>query len=758
MAELVATFLWTAGGAIATDTAIFLAANAAVVNTVALVTASAVVGGYQKRKAAAAARAAYNASLEDRLVMQSTVQGPRSRVYGRVRNVDDILFKTTHGTNSEFYTFVIAVAGHQVDAIETVYFNEVPVELDGDGYVMTQPWLDGKVRSASTPVEVTGGVGSVELGQPAVGGAVTVTKANNDEISGSQTMAAEASVSGTTVTVTSAPVDGVYDVYYQYFDESAPKARVRTYLGASSQNLYSDLLATIGSGSDLITSDKFAGIACLLVTLEFSQDAFPTGIPQISAVVRGALVNDPRTSTTAWTENPALIARDWLLYSNGGGLQEADLVDEAFEAAANACDVSTDFEAASGTQTRPLYQAGIAIPLSDTNPPDEVLSEIVEAMAGQWCWTGGRVTLRAGDYRAPVASIDEDWVTSTTEVTVVGQTATADLVNVMRPTIADAAQNYVAVPVAEVRSSAFITLDGDVEWPRELTLGAVTRAVHAQHVCGVLMRETRDGLTCQLPCNLRAYQLEVFDVVEVTLAAFGWTDKLFEVMAWQYSLQGGVLLTLREVAAANYSVDATLDEMTSADNTGLPDPASVPQVEGLALSSGSAELVDGTLVARVLAEWDAVASEAVRQSGVIEIQYAKATGTVTDASWVSGPSSPGYAVSTILVGLQPGLHYLVRVRARNTLGVAGDWSYQKSIQVVGRRRAVIFYQTTEPTSVESQDGDTWVDSDNGNRAYKRESGAWSVVPVGTGAIDTSAATEVVDIAFEADGVVYSNVT
>ena len=57
-------------------------------------------------------------SLEDRLVMTATANGRRSRVYGRVRNVDGVVFKQTHGTHKQFYTLVISLAGHEVDAIE----------------------------------------------------------------------------------------------------------------------------------------------------------------------------------------------------------------------------------------------------------------------------------------------------------------------------------------------------------------------------------------------------------------------------------------------------------------------------------------------------------------------------------------------------------------------------------------------------------------------------------------------------------------
>src|SRR5574341_1391148 len=75
--------------------------------------ASYAVGDYQARRAARHARDAYNASLTDRLVMQATTDGARSRVYGQVRNVDGLIFKATHGDKSQFYTLVIALRSEE---------------------------------------------------------------------------------------------------------------------------------------------------------------------------------------------------------------------------------------------------------------------------------------------------------------------------------------------------------------------------------------------------------------------------------------------------------------------------------------------------------------------------------------------------------------------------------------------------------------------------------------------------------------------
>lgn len=686
---------------------------------VALAAVSYSYGQHQRRKAQRSARDRLNSSFADRLVMTATAQAARSRVYGRVRNVDSILFKATHGANKEFYTLVIALAGHEVDAVETVYFNELPVVLDGSGFVQTLPYLMQRPESASAGLNVVGGSGSVVLPNTPAAGSVTMVI----QI-GESTYSFTPTITGNTVSASGAPVDGAWQVIYQT-TISYPKARVRAFTGAASQNLYTVLEPLVGT--QVQVTDRFAGVACLVVTLEFDQDAFPAGVPQISAVMRGARIFDPRSSVTAWTENPALIARDWSLHANGGGCVVSEINEPAFAAAANACDISTTFATSAGNETRPLYQCGTVAPL-DANP-DDVLSEICESMAGQWAWASGKLSVRAGVYRAPVATITEDWCTGVEDITIVSSSPTAEAINIMRPTMADAANHYVSAPAADVRAPAYITADGR-ELPSELQLGAVTRAVHAQHVSGVLMREARESLTLNLPCNLRAYQLEVFDVVAVTLPRFGFAAKLFEVAGWNFSLTGGVVLSLRETAAAIYTPDAIFSIYSISPNSNLPYPTQVPLLTGLAAVSGTVAQQDGSVLARTRISWAASTSQAVRQSGSVEVQYAEAGVALPTADWPSAPPASGRSESVDVFGLRIGVYYLLRGRFRNTLGMAGPWSPHLLHQVVGRRQRIIFRQVTAPTGAQSADGDEWFDTDDGNRYYVRAAGTWVAVPDG----------------------------
>jgi len=80
------------------------------------------------------------------------------------------------------------------------------------------------------------------------------------------------------------------------------KIRVQKFDGTQT-SAPADLL----SESNQITTNFVGnGIAYLYVRYEFDQDVFANGVPLITALVKGKKVFDPRTSTTAYSNNAAL--------------------------------------------------------------------------------------------------------------------------------------------------------------------------------------------------------------------------------------------------------------------------------------------------------------------------------------------------------------------------------------------------------------------------------------------------------------------
>ena len=107
-------------------------------------------------------------------------------------------------------------------------------------------------------------------------------------------------------------------------------------------------LGTPGEAADAaLTADvpkwtsacKLSNCAYLYVKLKYDRNAF-SGLPTITADVRGRTLYDPRDGQTRYSNNPALVLRDYL--SNtiyGRGISSSAIDDTSIAAAANACDV-----------------------------------------------------------------------------------------------------------------------------------------------------------------------------------------------------------------------------------------------------------------------------------------------------------------------------------------------------------------------------------------------------------------------------------
>jgi hypothetical protein len=107
-------------------------------------------------------------------------------------------------------------------------------------------------------------------------------------------------------------------------------------------------LGTPGEAADAaLTADvpkwtsacKLSNCAYLYVKLKYDRNAF-SGLPTITADVRGRTLYDPRNGQTRYSNNPALVLRDYLsntIYGRGIAISAID--DTSIAAAANACDV-----------------------------------------------------------------------------------------------------------------------------------------------------------------------------------------------------------------------------------------------------------------------------------------------------------------------------------------------------------------------------------------------------------------------------------
>ena len=123
------------------------------------------------------------------------------------------------------------------------------------------------------------------------------------------------------------------------------------------------------TGNVWTTDHRQTGRTKIIISLSKSTDIFPSGIPNITAVVKGCKVYDPRTTLTAWSANAALCVNDFLTNSAFGfGADYATEVDAtALTAAANICDQNVTLAVGTGTGyvTSGTYSIGaVAITLT----------------------------------------------------------------------------------------------------------------------------------------------------------------------------------------------------------------------------------------------------------------------------------------------------------------------------------------------------------------------------------------------------------
>ena len=430
------------------------------------------------------------------------------------------------------------------------------------------------------------------------------------------------------------------------------KIRIKKYDG-SQTTADSDLVSETSATSTFVGN----GIAYLYVRYEYDQDVFANGLPLITAKIRGKKVYDPRTASTAYSNNAALCIRDFLTSSYGLSDNSIDDVDLA--AAANECDENVALDGG-GTEKR--YTANGVIKAS--TPTGSVLEDLVTSCAGTLFWGGGKWKLKAGAYTSPVKTLTLDDLRGPINLST--RVSMRDNFNTVRGTFNDAAQDYITADYPEIKSTAFINQDDGEEVALDLELPFTTSAASAQRLAKLTLFRGREQMTLSADFGLEAMEIEVGDIIAFTNARYGFSAKEFEVVGWKLSASEDagdlrINLTLRETSQAAFDWNAEETSIISNDSD-LPAFTSVAAVTNLTLTSSAILNEDGATVPSIEAEWDESPNAFVQY---YEIQY-KRLGTGGDPEFTSVFGSSNYfVISPVIVGE----NYQVKVRAVSALGV-----------------------------------------------------------------------------------------
>lgn len=638
----------------------------------------------QKRKAEKAARAQFDAAQVDRLTNMPGTVTQRVLALGRVREGGTVTFRDSSGAFKSSFSMILVLAAHEIDAVEQIYFNDVPVSLDGNGDVTTFPY--GRYSRTNGTETVTASPTTLAH-TPLLDGRAPVLIKPNPEAQAEGTanfVTVEYSLAGDVLTITDFEPGVEYTFSYEY-NVFSSVANIRWKLGDPAQQADSRLKSLFpGVWTDY---HQGIGIAYLIGEFQYDETAFPSGLVNVTALIRGAKIYDPRTLTTAWSENPAIMMRHVALHPQFGKRSSISATEDArIIAAANACDATIAYD---GNNLVPTYRAATIVPFGAT--AREVFDDLAQAMGGQWAYAQGEIFVRAGVYQSPVLALTDadlavvqrtnDGSVSQNPITISTHRARNEKVNSVVARIWDQAANYVMTPISPMKIQAYITADG-AELTQEVTMPAVFFNYQAFHVSGIMLRDSRDPLTVTLPFKLRAYPIELFDTVTLTLSRYGWSAKEFIVLGRTFFPDGYVLLTLKETAAAIYQWSSGFVPSGFADNTNLPQPWDIVAPSVTSVTSLEADLIvqsDGTVINAVRVTWNPIQDASVRtHASGVEIQYQ----VLPETTWRSVVVS-GSETSVLIPGIKDNAYAVFRARSRNSVAVS-DWGFQVTIQVNGK--------------------------------------------------------------------------
>ena len=340
---------------------------------------------------------------------------------------------------------------------------------------------------------------------------------------------------------------------------------VAKFTGTSSQNAPSAFL----SDYDYPSTATLTNVAYVALNLiKSADDSFPNGAPNISALIKGRKVYDPRTSSTAFSSNPALIIRDYLTDAEYGlGASASEINDTAFTAAANICDEDVTL-AAGGTEKRYTFNGVV----DTANTPKSNLEQMLTSLAGTLYYSNGKWSIKAGAYVTPSVTLDEDDLAGPLQI----DTAISrrDAYNAVKGQFISPESNYQATDYPPITSSTFETEDGGDRAYLDFALPFTQSSATAQRLAKIALFKNRQKITVAAKFKLTAFQFEVGDTLMLTNSRLGFSSKVFEVQSWALNFgadEVSVDCQLVETNSAVYSWTAE-EAVFQQDNTTLPDP------------------------------------------------------------------------------------------------------------------------------------------------------------------------------------------
>lgn len=433
----------------------------------------------------------------------------RRIVYGETRVSGPIVFIHSRpispsSSKLDILHVVIALASHESEAVEDIYFNDDVVALDGSGNATADPYKQGSTVFAS----------------------------------------------------------------------------IYKHLGANNQ--LADQVLIDNTSGKWTSAHRLRGITYIHAMLRFDEKAFASGLPNISAILKGRKVYDPRTEETAWSNNAALCILDYVLadFGLGAALDEIDL--NSFIAAANICDETVD--TITGTEKRYTCDGVV----DTANKPNDILEDMLTSCAGFLTYTGGKWRLKVGAYDTPLITIEPKHARDS--LLLKPHRSRYSLVNTMRGSFVSPSHQWQPTDYPQVSRDVYVAQDGDEEVAGSLDLPFTQSHTMAQRIAYIALEKNRRQKQILFPANLIGFQVAAGNTIAVNWPRMGLAGLPCQVTTWSMTEDLGVDLTLDEDGEDVYTFTASdLTPLDEPSGVVAPNNASIPPTapQNLEIASGA---------------------------------------------------------------------------------------------------------------------------------------------------------------------------
>ncbi|MCP4597801.1 phage tail protein [Neptuniibacter sp.] len=407
-----------------------------------------------------------------------------------------------------------------------------------------------------------------------------------------------------------------------------------------------------------IDNFTLSGLAAICLRLEWHYDPAKNpfqGVPNITALVHGKRVYDPRKDSTnaaydaslgvsnhrqtnvhswEWSDNYALCLRDYMTAERYGKGLAGDVVDDVAIA-----QTATDLDSfkvtpySGGPSNHQLFKCNAVV---DTN--EKIFDNIGEFLLncrGYIPYINGSYSLFVDQASANQFDITPDHIVG--GIRIVGPKK-EDKFNQISVTFPDEATDYqtnsavwpdpasdnptsIANPAGGLYTEAELSQvwqDADGELlVDEVDLNMTTDIYQAKDMARIFALRSRDAVKVSLTCTAELMDVAPADVVTLTHPTPGWSAKPFQVENYTLNDEGTVALQLIEYNESIYTYDPAPEQIIP-NPVITADPVEIESPSGLTLSTGITTLDDGTTVAYIDASFTAADDNSVSNYVIID--------------------------------------------------------------------------------------------------------------------------------------------